>query len=64
MALKLYYDLGSQPSRAVFMFLKLNNIPFDEVFVSIGAGKNLTLGSMFQSFYILTHTINLWKVGS
>lgn len=42
MALKLYYDLGSQPSRAVFMFLKLNNIPFDEVFVSIGAGKNLS----------------------
>ncbi|XP_052705828.1 glutathione S-transferase theta-1-like [Crassostrea angulata] len=40
MALKLYYDLGSQPSRAVFMFLKLNNIPFDEVFVSIGAGEH------------------------
>lgn len=31
---------GSQPSRAVYMFLKLNNIPFEEVFVSIGAGEH------------------------
>ncbi|XP_062606138.1 glutathione S-transferase theta-1-like [Saccostrea cucullata] len=40
MPLKLYYDLGSQPSRAVYMFLKINNIPFEEVFVSIGAGEH------------------------
>jgi len=26
--LKFYYDLMSQPSRAVFLFLKATNIPF------------------------------------
>ena len=30
MALKVYYDLMSQPSRAVYIFLRCNNIPFTE----------------------------------
>lgn len=28
--LRFYYDLMSQPSRALYMFLKLNKIPFDD----------------------------------
>ncbi|GAV01961.1 hypothetical protein RvY_12586 [Ramazzottius varieornatus] len=30
MALKVYYDLMSQPSRAVYIFLRCNSIPFSE----------------------------------
>lgn len=37
--LKLYFDLVSQPARALFMFLKLNNIPFEPCRISIKDGK-------------------------
>lgn len=29
--IKLYYDLLNQPSRAVFMFFEINQIPYDPV---------------------------------
>ena len=38
--LKLYYDLMSQPSRAVFLFLKVNGIPFTEKPIAIRKGEN------------------------
>ena len=38
-ALKLYFDLMSQPSRAVYMFLKVNQIPFEEKPVALRKGK-------------------------
>ncbi len=38
MALKVYYDLMSQPSRAVYMFLKIANIPFESHLVKLREG--------------------------
>ncbi|ELT90456.1 hypothetical protein CAPTEDRAFT_173236 [Capitella teleta] len=40
--LKLYYDLMSQPARAVFMFLKSNNIPFEPKPVALRKGEHHT----------------------
>lgn len=37
--LKFYYDLMSQPARALYMFLKLNQIPHEPCVVSIGKGE-------------------------
>ncbi|KAK3084631.1 hypothetical protein FSP39_016586 [Pinctada imbricata] len=42
MGLKYYYDMGSQPSRAVYMFMKLNNIPFEEKAIPIMTGEHRT----------------------
>ncbi len=41
--LKLYYDLMSQPARALYMFLKLNKIPHELCPVSIGKGETINL---------------------
>lgn len=38
-SIKLYYDLLSQPARALYMFLSLNKIPFERFPVSIQKGK-------------------------
>ncbi|XP_020282042.1 glutathione S-transferase theta-3-like [Pseudomyrmex gracilis] len=35
MTLKLYYDLFSQPSRALYIFFKMCNIPFEEQIVNL-----------------------------
>nr|KAG5685271.1 hypothetical protein BaRGS_007958 [Batillaria attramentaria] len=40
--LKYYYDLMSQPSRALYMFLKLNKIPFEEKPVALRKGEHKT----------------------
>ncbi|CAH1405488.1 unnamed protein product [Nezara viridula] len=40
MGLKLYYNTFSQPSRAVYLFLKLNNIPFEKKIVNLMAGEH------------------------
>lgn len=37
--MQLYFDLISQPSRALWMFLKLNQIPFEPVVVKLGRGE-------------------------
>ena len=42
MGLKLYYDLLSQPSRALYIFLKVCNIPFEEKPTNIGKGEHLS----------------------
>ncbi|XP_022914584.2 glutathione S-transferase theta-3-like [Onthophagus taurus] len=42
MVLKLYFDFLSQPSRAIYIILKGNNIPFEPVEVLIGQGQHLT----------------------
>ena len=39
--LKYYYDLMSQPCRAVYIFLKMNNIPFEENAVALRKGRVL-----------------------
>nr|QBR98219.1 glutathione S-transferase theta [Diaphanosoma celebensis] len=40
MALKLYVDLMSQPSRAIYLFLKLTKIPFDLKLVKLREGEH------------------------
>jgi len=40
--LKLYYDLLSQPSRALYIILKKNNIPFEPCPVALRKGEHLT----------------------
>ncbi|ONK71521.1 uncharacterized protein A4U43_C04F9500 [Asparagus officinalis] len=40
MGLKLYVDRLSQPSRAVLIFCKVNNIDFEEVRIDIGKGQH------------------------
>ncbi|XP_069103681.1 glutathione S-transferase theta-1-like [Argopecten irradians] len=42
MALKVYFDLMSQPSRAVYIFLKMNNIPFVPKTVALRSGEHHT----------------------
>ncbi|CRL04365.1 CLUMA_CG017458, isoform A [Clunio marinus] len=39
--MKLYYDLLSQPSRAIYIFLKLNKIPFESNVVKLGRLQHL-----------------------
>ena len=38
--LNVYFDLMSQPSRAVVLFLKINSIPFTEKPVALRKGYN------------------------
>jgi len=40
MALKVYVDRMSQPSRAVLLFCKLNNLEFEEVKISLFKGEH------------------------
>ncbi|KAK7087715.1 glutathione S-transferase theta-1-like isoform X2 [Littorina saxatilis] len=42
MALKYYYDLMSQPCRAVYMFLRLNKIPHEEKKTDLRKGEHRT----------------------
>ncbi|XP_058798019.1 uncharacterized protein LOC131668137 [Phymastichus coffea] len=41
MSLKLYFDLMSQPSRALYIFLKKNHIQFEQKLVNLGKGEHL-----------------------
>lgn len=36
--IKFYYDLMSQPARALHMFLKLTKIPFESCLIAIQKG--------------------------
>ncbi|XP_061163342.1 glutathione S-transferase theta-1-like [Saccostrea echinata] len=38
--LKLYYDLMSQPSRALYMFVKKNRIPFEDKALALRRGEH------------------------
>ncbi|XP_066900940.1 uncharacterized protein [Halyomorpha halys] len=40
MVLKLYYDTFSQPSRAVYLFLRINDIPFEKQNVNLMTGEH------------------------
>ncbi|CAL1543922.1 unnamed protein product [Lymnaea stagnalis] len=40
MPLRVYYDLLSQPSRALFMFLRINNVPFEGKPVALRKGEH------------------------
>ncbi|XP_018576339.1 glutathione S-transferase theta-1-like [Anoplophora glabripennis] len=42
MVLKYYFDLMSQPSRALYIFLKLTNIPFEACPVALRKGEHLS----------------------
>ncbi|XP_069136424.1 glutathione S-transferase theta-1-like [Argopecten irradians] len=41
MALKVYYDFMSQPCRALYIFLKLNKIPFEHKLVALRKGEHM-----------------------
>lgn len=45
--IKFYYDLMSQPARALYIFLKITNIPFEQCPVALRKGK-----MKFNNFYI------------
>lgn len=59
MALKLYYDLLSQPSRGLYMFLKAANIPFEAKPVALRKGEHLMEEykevSRFQKVPVIEH---------
>jgi len=40
--MKLYFDHSSEPSRAVYLFLKYNNIDFEPVMLDLWTGENKT----------------------
>ncbi|GLG95039.1 Glutathione S-transferase 1 [Gryllus bimaculatus] len=42
MTLRFYYDLLSQPSRALYIFLKMNKIPFEDCKVNLSQGEHMT----------------------
>ncbi|KAJ9577793.1 hypothetical protein L9F63_005649, partial [Diploptera punctata] len=42
MVLKVYNNLMSQPSRAILLFLKANNIPFENISVNLAKGEHFT----------------------
>lgn len=58
MALKFYYDLMSQPSRTVYMFLKLNKISFEDKKVALRKGMYVQL---VQSPPIIAGAYMLYK---
>lgn len=39
--MKLYFDLLSQPSRALYIFLKINKIPFEPMVTKLARGEHL-----------------------
>jgi len=39
MVLEFYYDLQSQPSRALYIFMKANNVKFESRLTLLGGGK-------------------------
>lgn len=39
MSVKFYMDLMSQPTRALYIFMKRANIPFEQKLISIGKGE-------------------------
>ncbi|XP_055585618.1 glutathione S-transferase theta-3-like [Uranotaenia lowii] len=41
-ALRYYYDLMSQPSRALYIFLEKTKIPYERCLVNLGKGEHLT----------------------
>lgn len=40
--MKYYYDLLSQPSRAIYIILKLSKIPFEANEIALAKGEHLT----------------------
>ena len=39
--LRIFYDLLSQPSRAVILFLEMNKIPYESVLINLRGGSLL-----------------------
>ncbi|GIX77457.1 glutathione S-transferase theta-1 [Caerostris darwini] len=59
MSLRLYYDLMSQPCRAMVIFMKMNNIPFESRLVALRKGEHFTPEftklNPFQKVPVLEH---------
>ena len=50
MTLKLYFDFLSQPSRALYIFLKINKIPFEACQVALRKGKQTMKKAKKQAY--------------
>ena len=55
--LKFYADLMSQPCRAVYLFLKMNNVPYEDKGVKIHLDGNLL--HVNQTDRVLNHLGNI-----
>ncbi|XP_054711899.1 glutathione S-transferase theta-1-like [Uloborus diversus] len=59
MSLKVFYDLMSQPCRALVIFLKMNQIPFESKLVALRKGEHLTSEfsklNVFQKVPVIYH---------
>lgn len=53
MTLKLYYDLMSQPSRALYIFLQVAKIPFESCPVALRNGMYKNTIVLHNSKYVL-----------
>ncbi|CAH1801026.1 unnamed protein product [Owenia fusiformis] len=72
MVLRVYYDLMSQPCRAIVMFLKLNHIPYEDKIVALRKGEHFeepfTKLNPFQRVpvidddgFVLTESVSILK---
>lgn len=59
MVLKVFYDLMSQPCRALIIFLKINKIPFESKVIALRRGEHLmpefTKLNPFQKVPVMEH---------
>lgn len=51
MPLKFYFDLMSQPCRALYILLKATNVPFEKCLVNLAAGERFCLLFPATIFY-------------
>lgn len=52
MPLSYYYDLMSQPCRAVYIFLKATNIPFESNLLAIRKGRTFPVIFYMPAYYL------------
>lgn len=69
--IKFYYDLMSQPTRALYLFLKLNQIPYEGVRIDLAKGmcvkRYLTFGLIviagtISVFFYVQYRSRVWNV--
>lgn len=54
--IKVYHDNLTQPSRALYLFLKINQIPFESIVVTLRSGQfifNLICANLYSPHPII-----------